>query len=116
MIGKLLSDPLRQRLDQNEVFLLRAGRHSGAESVTLNGVRLIKILLDKNPETKKQRFENRSSVTSWWLAANDTQARTGMLPFGWLLVDLQPMELDLSDCLGSTEYVIWFANRIHGLA
>ncbi|MBL8252442.1 MAG: CRISPR-associated protein Csm5, partial [Candidatus Competibacter sp.] len=43
MLGKLLGGPLAERLDRNEAFLLRVGRHSGAESLTLDGVRSIKI-------------------------------------------------------------------------
>ncbi len=95
MLGRLLDGPVGERLNQNEAFLLRVGRHSGAESVTLNGVRNIKILLGKDVETGKQRFEQRATGTSWWLAASDIQDRVGMLPFGWLLVELHPIEPEL---------------------
>lgn len=97
MIKHLLNSEVGQKLDQNQIFLLRTGRHSGAESVTLNGVRSIKILLGKDSETGKMRSENRISATSWWLAANDTDAKIGMLPFGWLLVELQPIFEPSSD-------------------
>ena len=115
LVEQLLKGSLGQRLDQNQAFLLRVGRHSGAESVTLNGVRSIKILLGKDGATGKMRSENRTSGTSWWLAADDTQARTGMLPFGWLLVELQPIQLDppngreVQEVLAelSTEYAGW---------
>ncbi|MFN4166511.1 MAG: RAMP superfamily CRISPR-associated protein [Ferrovibrio sp.] len=81
------------KMRRGDAFLLRVGRHSGAESVTLNGAREghIKILLDKDPETKKQRFAYESEARSLWLAANDKDQMTGLLPFGWLLVELQPM-------------------------
>jgi CRISPR-associated protein Csm5 len=115
LLGRLLSGPVGERLNRNEAFLLRVGRHSGAESVTLNGVRNIKILLGKDVETGKQRFEYRATGTSWWLAAGDVQDRVGMLPFGWLLVELHPAEseppawLETREILTgiSTEYSAW---------
>lgn len=115
LIEQLLRGSLGQRLDQNQAFLLRVGRHSGAESVTLNGVRAIKILLGKDSATGKMSSENRAAGTSWWLAAADTQARTRMLPFGWLLVELHPMDQaqpdgrEMQEVLAglSTEYAGW---------
>jgi CRISPR-associated protein Csm5 len=97
LLGRLLDGPVGERLNRNEAFLLRVGRHGGAEAVTLNGVRNIKILLDKDVETGKQRFEYRATGTSWWLAAGDIQDRAGMLPFGWLLVELPPAEPEPAD-------------------
>ncbi|MBV5310882.1 RAMP superfamily CRISPR-associated protein [Chromatium okenii] len=72
-------------LDANRAFLLRVGHHSGAESVTLNGVRDIKINMGKGnapvylPASK-----------TVWLAARDIQERRNLLPFGWLLVEAVP--------------------------
>jgi CRISPR-associated protein Csm5 len=115
MIEQLLNGPVGQRLKQNQAFLLRVGRHSGAESMTLDGVRSIKIMLGQDGVTRRMNSENRATGTSWWLAASDTQARTGMLPFGWLLVELQPMDQPLLDWTEtrealsglSTEYMVW---------
>ncbi len=119
LIEQLLKGSLGQRLDQNQAFLLRVGRHSGAESVTLNGVRAIKILLGKDSATGKMSSENRAAGTSWWLAVGDTQARTGMLPFGWLLAELQPTDQEVldwpevRDALSGmpTEYTAWLAQE-----
>lgn len=119
MLSRLLDGPVGECLNRNEAFLLRVGRHSGAESVTLNGVRSIKILLGKDSDTGKMRSENRPTGTSWWLAASNTQAKTGMLPFGWLLVELQPAErefnswLEVQEALASlkTEYVAWLGHE-----
>lgn len=85
------------KIQRGEVFLLRVGRHSGAESVTLNGVRNIKIQLGKDPETKKQRFTYESESRTLWLAASDKNQMTGLMPFGWLLVELQPFDLEPTD-------------------
>lgn len=115
VLGRLLDGPVGERLNRNEAFLLRVGRHSGAESVTLNGTRNIKILLGKDVETGKQRLEYRATGTSWWLAAGDIQDRAGMLPFGWLLVELHPAESESPDWPETreiltgfpTEYTAW---------
>ena len=72
-------------LDANRAFLLRVGHHSGAESVTLIGVRDIMIMMGKGnapvylPASK-----------TVWLAAHDIQDRRDLLPFGWLLVEAVP--------------------------
>ncbi len=87
------------KLKGNRAFLLRVGRHSGAESVTLEGVRNnnIKILEGKDPATGKQRFSFQSESKTWWLAAPEIQAEKGLLPFGWLLVEWCPLEQDLTE-------------------
>lgn len=74
-----------QRVDNDKAFLLRVGRHSGAESITLNGVRSIKIM--------KGRGEKPGwgpSAKTIWLAAPDTKSSSGMMPFGWVLVEIDP--------------------------
>ena len=59
---------IKPMLDANKVMLLRIGKHSGAEAVTLNGVRDIKIC---QPATV-------------WLGADTKDQRSGMTPFGWV--------------------------------
>lgn len=76
---------LLKQVDNNKAFLLRVGRHSGAESVTLNGVRSIKIMKGRG-ETPGWE----SSAKTIWLAAPDTSASSGMMPFGWVLVEIDP--------------------------
>ncbi|UJP06366.1 MAG: RAMP superfamily CRISPR-associated protein [Nitrosomonas sp.] len=70
-------------------FLLRVGRHSGAEAVTIEGVRHIKIMKG-NPEYQSQ-------TKTLWLAANDPKQRTGLLPFGWLMVEIHPGNTTVND-------------------
>lgn len=62
-------------------FLLRVGRHSGAESVTIDAPRKIKIL-----KGKERPPEWSSEATTLWLAANEPDATGGMWPFGWIFV------------------------------
>jgi len=67
-------------LTDAEVMLLRVGRYSGAENVTLDGVRSIKI-----GGGMLSRYSPDGALTVW-LAAEHEKSRTGMLPFGWVLV------------------------------
>lgn len=71
------------RMQQGQAFLLRVGRHSGAESVTVNGVRKIRIMKGKG-----QPQEQAAEARTWWLAAGDRDQRSGLLPFGWVLVEV----------------------------
>lgn len=65
-------------------FLLRVGRHSGAESVTVDAPRKIKIMKGKgNP------VEWDTAATTVWLAANEPGASDGMYPFGWVFVQVR---------------------------
>ena len=74
-----------EKMDRGEVFLLRGGRHSGAESITLNGVRNIKIMKGKG-----EKPEYASAARTLWLAADTKDQSENLLPFGWLLVEIQP--------------------------
>ena len=125
-----LLDALQPAFDAGRAFLLRAGRHSGAESVTLNGVRSIRIkdrrvekgfaneirdakrnytsmddnvLIYKGEEIPLPVKLRDLSVTksgelyyflpkskTLWLAGHERQAQRGLLPFGWLLVEIDP--------------------------
>jgi len=84
-VQQLLTDR-QSALEANQAFLLRVGRHSGAESVTLNGVRSIKIM-----GAKGERPKFMEAAKTVWLAAGDIQQRAEMLPFGWVLVESAPV-------------------------
>jgi CRISPR-associated protein Csm5 len=73
---------LKTALSEKRAFLLRVGRHSGAESVTLNGLRDIKIMMGKG---KTPQYLDQTKTT--WLAGDERQLQTNMLPFGWLLIE-----------------------------
>lgn len=70
-----------------EVFPVRIGRHSGAEAVTIEGGRSIKI---KGQQGARDRWE--ASATTIWLAGDTPKAPAGLQPFGW--VALEVMETD----------------------
>lgn len=82
LLNGLLNDELSELRQHRLGFLLRVGKHSGAESVTLNGVRDIKILgkhgdpPSYRPETTEKRF-----------ASQTKKAESGLMPFGWVWVE-----------------------------
>jgi len=85
LINALLAGELSELITARQGFLLRVGRHSGAESVTLDGVRDIKIL---GPRIDgKQTSEYRSNTTEKRFASLTKAGANELLPFGWLWVD-----------------------------
>ena len=74
-------------LEAEKAMLLRVGRHSGAEAVTLNGVRSIKIMQGPG---KQPKYEPQPQTL--WLAADVQDSRSEMMPFGWVLVEIDPQE------------------------
>jgi CRISPR-associated protein Csm5 len=74
---------LQPALERGDAFLLRVGRHSGAESVTLDGVRDIRIMQGKGMPSR----QSDESTTLWLAAEREQTTRGSMLPFGWLLVE-----------------------------
>jgi CRISPR-associated protein Csm5 len=64
----------------NGYSLIRLGRHSGAESVTIKGYRDIKIMLGKG---NKPAFEDHA--TTLWLASETSKPKTNkfLSAFGW---------------------------------
>jgi CRISPR-associated protein Csm5 len=76
-------------------YALRVGRHSGAESITVNGYRDIRIMLGGN---KKPVYKEQS--TTFWLAS-ETDKNTynqGLRPFGWTVLERLSPELDTRLC------------------
>ncbi len=82
----------KQRTGNGVTFLLRVGRHSGAQSVTLNGVRKIRIMKGRG-----QPPEQAEAAKTWWLAASDKDQSQDLLPFGWVLMEALPMHADIPD-------------------
>jgi CRISPR-associated protein Csm5 len=82
-VKKILED---SRLKNGEAFLLRVGRHSGAESVTVRGMRKIAV------RGRGGSVQVKDSATTVWLAARQRGQMTGLLPFGWTLAEFCPLE------------------------
>lgn len=79
---------LRPALAAGDAALLRVGRHSGAESVTLDGVRQIRIMRGRGQPTATG-----TEATTVWLAATHENARSDMQPFGWVIAHREAVDL-----------------------
>lgn len=84
----LLKGELRQALVKQQAFLLRIGKHSGADSNTLDDVRCIEIM-----QRQGQPPKFLDHATTLWLAADSKDQQGGMLPFGWVLVEFDGADL-----------------------
>lgn len=87
-VGDLLN-LAQDKIKNGNAFLLRVGRHSGAEAVTVSGARNGNIKIMKG---KGQQPEYADAPKTLWLAAETKDQRENLLPFGWLLVELHPGE------------------------
>ena len=76
---------LKKMADEGQGFLLRVGRHSGAESVTVNAPRSIKIM-----KARGQSPEYAEEATTLWLAADRKDQMDNLQPFGWVFVHRIP--------------------------
>lgn len=107
---QLLGNGLLKKLNDGEAFLLRVGRHSGAEALTLDSVRSIKIMQGRGEKPKYEK-----APLTWWLAADDTNTKQNMLPFGWVLVEIDPKQPDnqLQQWLenGNAELSNWYQQQ-----
>ena len=68
------------------VFPVRIGRHSGAECLTIDGARNIKILGKR--VNGKQEFTYGPHSTTVWLAGDAPKALSNLLPFGWAALEV----------------------------
>ncbi|MBP3546263.1 MAG: hypothetical protein J6K16_03920 [Alphaproteobacteria bacterium] len=66
-----------KNLSENR-YLIRVGKHSGAECVTINGYRKIKI-------RKRGGYETKDHATTFWLSKDNNQE---ILPFGWAVMEI----------------------------
>ncbi|MBV6341991.1 type III-A CRISPR-associated RAMP protein Csm5 [Candidatus Magnetobacterium casense] len=66
-------------------FLIRIGRHSGAEAVTIKGYRKIKIMHKNGGST------NESCATTLWLASEESypDSNVSLKPFGWAVLEIE---------------------------
>ncbi|OPY64957.1 MAG: RAMP superfamily protein [Syntrophorhabdaceae bacterium PtaU1.Bin034] len=78
---------------RNSLFPLRLGRHSGAEAVTVEGYRCIKIMQGKG---KPSRYMDQP--TTVWLASETAwlQKSNSLSPFGWAAIQVEPLDASQS--------------------
>lgn len=64
-------------------YLVRVGKHSGARAVTIGGERRIEV-----KESKFRTLKDQEEETTTWLFGENPNMNKGLLPFGWLLVEI----------------------------
>ncbi|HAA83649.1 MULTISPECIES: type III-A CRISPR-associated RAMP protein Csm5 [Thermodesulfobacterium] len=72
-----------QAIRENKGILLKIGKHSGAEAVTIEGLR--KILI-KGPGGRKLY---KDSATTFWVASPSKEILNEALPFGWVMLYIE---------------------------
>lgn len=84
IIANRINEKFKDKLGKT-AFLVRIGRHSGAEAVTIEGNRYIKIMQAKGQPPK---FLDHS--TTIWLASEESKPKNnnGLLPFGWAMLEV----------------------------
>lgn len=76
---------LTPQLQKGSIMLVRLGKHGGAESKTIDGLAQIKIMQGKG---QKPTYEPKTKTV--WLAAQSAAETHGLLPFGWVLIEIDP--------------------------
>lgn len=79
-ISASLFEKIEKEKSKSKAFLVNLGKHGGAESKTIDGLRNIKIMQGKG---KPPRFED--CATTYWFANNGKER----LPFGWCVVEFE---------------------------
>lgn len=84
IVGNRINEKFKDKLGLT-AFLLRIGRHSGAESVTIEGNRYIKIIQKKGKPSKYL-----DHATTIWLASETSKpnSNNGLVPFGWVVMEI----------------------------
>ncbi len=81
-----INEKLKEKLEKS-AFLIRIGRHSGAEAMTIGGNRYIKVTQGKKPP----KFLDHA--TTIWLASDTSkpQINNNLAPFGWAILEFGEM-------------------------
>ncbi len=90
--GVSIAKRIRDKFDGGlgkSFFLIRIGRHSGAEAVTIEGNRSIKIMQGKGQPNKYL-----DHATTFWLASETSKpvSGDGLVPFGWAVLEIAPLD------------------------
>ena len=75
-------------LDENQ-FLIRVGKHSGARAVTIDGMREIKVKESGGgPKRKPNKWITTEEETTTWMFGQTERDNKNLLPFGWVLCEV----------------------------
>ena len=77
-----LLDKLKTEIDSGKIILMRLGKNTGAENKTLKNFANIKVKISQ------KEFEYLEESTTVWLASPKEKAYRDLLPFGWVLIEI----------------------------
>jgi CRISPR-associated protein Csm5 len=86
VVIKRIKEKFKDRLGRT-AFLIRIGRHSGAEAVTIEENRYIKIM-----QARREPPKFSDHATTIWLASETSKPATNsqLIPFGWSIMEIIP--------------------------
>lgn len=77
-----LLDKLKTEIDSGKIILMRLGKNTGAENKTLKNFANIKVKISQ------KEFKYLEESTTVWLASPKEKAYRDLLPFGWVLIEI----------------------------
>lgn len=79
-----INNRFKDRINK-DAFIIRLGRHSGAEAVTIEGNRYIKIMQGRGKPPKYL-----DHATTIWLASDEPKPKnnSNLIPFGWAVIEV----------------------------
>jgi len=88
---KAISQKFKENIGKS-VFLIRLGQHSGAEAVTVEGHRSIRIMLGQGKGSRNEK----EAMTVWCASESPKPDSNGSLtPFGWAAIEvLNPEDIE----------------------
>jgi len=112
LINDVLNNEIKVLMEKGTAMLLRVGRHTGAEGMTIEGHRKIKIMGKKG--AAPQYLDH---ATTLWLAGEKEKSKTNLQPFGWLLLEIDHSENDkisqsLADKLLNFNRPLWDKEQV----
>ncbi len=88
-LDKGILETLRKIETDEKKFLMRIGKHSGARSVTIEGLRSIRVKESGGgPRRKPNEWKNLPEETTTWLYGKRESQTSGLAPFGWVLCEV----------------------------
>lgn len=84
-----------EKMNEGKILLIRLGRNTGAEAKSYRKDGFAKIEINTR---KKSNVKNKSAseATTVWLSAEEQKSNDKLIPLGWALIEIDPIENDSS--------------------
>jgi len=116
LINDIFHNELKTLMSEGKALLLRVGRHTSAEVITIEGARSIEI-----PQRKDETRYGNKTATTLWLAGDQEKSKTDLQPFGWIVLEIGPQSDDkvsqsLASKLRSFNHLRWENEQLRKVA